>query len=220
VTPQPGRRPATPARRSAHPVAEHTRRSSTEVTCFPSTLCDRWSLQLDDPYPPFCAGHAVKCRWTRDRADPGDLRAATAPHSAHQRSVVPNAGIVCPHTYVLPVCSTAHGDWLSGMVIRVRGTLSLPNICASPRAGTTAASSADQPVRGGPQRGAKPYGNSPAAGPGPGSLSITNAPAVTGVPRRSRSWPLGRPVRRSPSGTAPPAFGHAPSTEEQRRPRV
>ncbi len=47
--------------------------------------------------------------------------------------------------------------------------ISLPNICASPRAGSTAASGTDQPVRGGSQRRrAEPYGNSPGAGPGPG----------------------------------------------------
>jgi Transposase, Mutator family len=39
-------------------------------------------------------------------------------------------------------------------------------------------SSTEQPVRGGPQGRPEPLGNSPAAGPVRGSLSITNAPAV------------------------------------------
>jgi hypothetical protein len=57
------------------------------------------------------------------------------------------------------------------------------------------------------------------SGTGP-SIPPPNAPITLSVLVLARGYRSVRAVRGSSSGTAPPAFGYAPSTEEQRRPRV
>ena len=49
---------------------------------------------------------------------------------APELTLMPNGGHCVPRLPMRwPVCSTAHGDWLLGMVIRLRGTPNADLVC-------------------------------------------------------------------------------------------